>query len=312
MWFCQRSSTFSGGAISLFLATITLAQESALVVADNQTGCILRDRNIEHRLQIGSLATIATAVVTLDWIHVNRTTASALTVVPDSSAFSSILRPGDKISLRDLIYCIILSSDYGAAHTLADYIGSRIHNPSPNPMDLSAERNFVLRMNALARHLGMHRTYFLNPGGSPIAKRQKAYSTASDIARLAHYAYQKAQFRFYARQASRTIQIIRGDLSHSFHLQNTNRFLGYKRVDGIANHCGKHSRSYLILTADHLLPIARQRESRWIIITPQRLLIVLLGSTNCLNDGLASLRYGWRLYDEWIARGRPVRGHDFL
>ncbi|QQY08266.1 MAG: hypothetical protein JMM79_03400 [Candidatus Xiphinematobacter sp.] len=53
----------------MFLATISLARarESALIVADSQVVYVLRDRNIEHRFQIGSLATIATAMVTLDW-----------------------------------------------------------------------------------------------------------------------------------------------------------------------------------------------------------------------------------------------------
>ena len=138
MRFCQYGSFFIGESIALFISTFTLAQESALI-ADNQTGHILYNSNIEHRLQIGSLATIATAVVTLDWAYVNRITPSAQAIVPSSSAFNSILRPGDQISLRDLIYCTILSSDCGAAHTLADYIGSRVQNP----MGLSAERNFL-------------------------------------------------------------------------------------------------------------------------------------------------------------------------
>jgi D-alanyl-D-alanine carboxypeptidase (penicillin-binding protein 5/6) len=168
-------------------------------------------------------------------------------------------------------------------------------------------------MNTLARHLGMRHTHFLNPGGAYITKnRQQPYSTAVDIARLTHYAYQKAQFRFYASQASRTIQIIRRGLVRSFYLQNTNQFLGYKHIDGVKANCrGEINRSHLVLTADYL-PIATQHENRWIIITPRRLLIVLLESTNCLNDGLASLRYGWRLYDEWITRGRPIKEHDFL
>jgi len=307
MRFCQYGSFFIGESIALFISTFTLAQESALI-ADNQTGHILYKRNIEHRLQIGSLATIATVVVTLDWAYLNRITPSAQAIVPSSSAFNSILRPGDQISLRDLIYCTILSSDCGAAHTLADYIGSRVQNP----MGLPAERNFVSRMNALAYRLGMHNTCFLNPDGSPLPMtRQQSYSTAADVARLTHYVYQKAQFCFYARQTSRTIQIIREGLVCSFHLQNTNQFLGYERIDGVASCCSKCPKNHLVLTANYP-PIARQHEKRWIIITPRRLLIVLLGSTNCLSDGLASLRYGWSLYDEWITQGRPIRGHDFL
>ncbi|ALJ56333.1 D-alanyl-D-alanine carboxypeptidase DacB precursor [Candidatus Xiphinematobacter sp. Idaho Grape] len=308
MQFHQYSSFFSWGSIASLLATVIPAQESVLI-ADNQTGYILHGRSIEHRLHIGTLATIATVAVALDWIYVNRTPLSTLAVVPNGSDFNSILRPGDKISLRDLIYCIILSSDCGAAHTLAEYIGSRVHNPR----GLSAERNFVSQMNMLAHRLGMHHTHFLNPGGSCFTKKQQPYSTAVDIARLTHYAHQKAQFRFYASQASRTIQIVRKGVVHSFYLQNTNQFLGYKRIDGVKgnNCCGEINRSHLVLTTDHL-PIATQHENRWIIITPRRLLIVLLGSTNCLNDGLASLRYGWRLYDEWITQGRPIREHDFL
>src|SRR5437868_147832 len=97
MQFYQHGSFLSGGSIALLLAAIVPAQESALI-ADNQTGYILHNRSIDHRLQIGSLATIATAAVTLDWIYVNRITPSIPAVVPNSSVFNSILRPGDKIS----------------------------------------------------------------------------------------------------------------------------------------------------------------------------------------------------------------------
>ena len=63
-------------------------------------------------------------------------------------------------------------------------------------------------MNALAQHLGMERTRFLNPSG--IDTKEKPFSTAADVARLTRYAMNNAGFRFYVSQKEREIEFGRG------------------------------------------------------------------------------------------------------
>ena len=42
------------------------------------------------------------------------------------------------------------------------------------------------------------------------------------------------------------------------------------------------------------------------VITPRRLIVVVLGSSDRFTEGAALLERGWSLYDRWAAAGRPM------
>ncbi|MBA3543395.1 MAG: hypothetical protein H0T83_03010 [Chthoniobacterales bacterium] len=48
------------------------------------------------------------------------------------------------------------------------------------------------------------------------------------------------------------------------------------------------------------------------LITPRRLIVVLLGSSDRFGEGAASLSRGWSLYDRWAATGRPLEPKEVL
>ena len=81
------------------------------------------------------------------------------------------LRAGEKLTLEELLYGLLLCSGNDAAEALADGCGGTA--------------SFVRRMNSLAGELGMEDTSFENPSG---LDGQAHYSTARDMARLAAYA----------------------------------------------------------------------------------------------------------------------------
>ncbi|QQY11227.1 MAG: hypothetical protein JMM77_03380 [Candidatus Xiphinematobacter sp.] len=177
------------------------------------------------------------------------------------------------------------------------YIRSRVRDPDPNPLDLSSARNFVLHINALAHRLGMHRTYFPNPDGPP-TNRQQGCSMAADIIRWAYIIPIKSPVPLPCQA---------GLSAYSNHPRESGTFFPspkYQPIswlqthNGIDNCCDKHTRKHLILTADQPPHDWTTWEEMGHTISPQRLLVVFVGIYyNCLNDGLASLRYGWRLYD---------------
>jgi D-alanyl-D-alanine carboxypeptidase len=128
------------------------------------------------------------------------------------------------VSLRDLLYAAMMSSDNHAAYTLAWNVGGRL----PNSAGLSPVDNFTAHMNALARKLGMRRTLFLNPHGLD-GMTPPPHSTAADVARLTRYAYTHAGFNFYVSQPTREIAIEGADgTTREFLLRNTNELLGRK------------------------------------------------------------------------------------
>ena len=176
-------------ALALGGATSLRAAESSITI-DAKTGFILEKAQPDKKRQVGSLTKIATAMVVLDWAARQGGDLAQVASIPQDAFVGSSennvgFQPGDTITLRDLLYAALVQSDNIAAYTLADHVGralQRLAPPSGETTRGTPVDYFVLQMNALAKHLGMERTRFLNPSG--LDGKEKPFSTASDIARL--------------------------------------------------------------------------------------------------------------------------------
>ncbi len=228
---CKILCLLFGAALFLGAAPRTQAAEASITV-DAKTGFILEQVQADKKRQVGSLTKIATAMVVLDWSTKQGGDLAQVATIPQAAfadAYENNIgfQPGDTITLRDLLYAALVQSDNVAAFTLADHVGRALQAQLPRsgeaargtPVDY-----FVLQMNALAKHLGMERTRFLNPSG--VDAKERPYSTAADIARLTRYAMISAGFRFYVSQKEREIEFGRGEGRMRYLLRNTNELLG--------------------------------------------------------------------------------------
>jgi len=294
--------------LTLLLASASTGLQAAesYVIADAQTGFILASEERDMKLPVASLTKVATALVVLDWANLKQADLSTEVEINDIALAAGGANPvglqaGDRISLRDLLYCSLLASDNVAATALAHHVGSAL----PNAQGLDPVGNFVAHMNALARSLGMKRTLFLNPVGLDTAEKgAKPYSTAGDMARLTRYAYDSAGFPFYVAQATRQVHVIRAGADMPFEIRNTNELLGRFGIDGVKTGTTRLAGECLILSADR--PPESRREGEKVFITPRRIIVVLLRSQDRFGEGLALIQKGWALYDSWAAEGRKT------
>jgi len=292
-----------GGATSL------RAAESSITI-DAKTGFILEKLQPDKKRQVGSLTKIATAMVVLDWAARQGGDLAQVASIPQDAFVGSSennigFQAGDTITLRDLLYAALVQSDNIAAYTLADHVGralQRLAPPSGEATRGTPVDYFVLQMNALAKHLGMERTRFLNPSG--FDGKERPFSTASDIARLTRYAMNNAGFRFYVSQKEREIGFGRGSGRLRYLLRNTNELLGRDNIDGVKTGRTQLAGDCLVVTAALSSEVAQEGAAT--VITPRRLIVVLLGSPDRFGEGAALLARGWSLYSRWAAAGRPV------
>ena len=296
---------FFAFVFSLGLLPVRAADPLAYLIADSATGFVLESANSAKKLQIGSLTKIATAIVVLDWSDAKKTDLGQMATVPASAAALAGtavgigLEPGDRASLRDLLYAALLQSDNYAAETLADHVGRSLG--SGNPV-----HEFTIQMNALAARLGMTQTRFLNPHGLDTLERTLPYSTAADVARLTQYAMQNAAFRFHVSQKERKISYLTAAGEESqYLLRNTNELLGMGGIDGVKTGQTRRAGGCLVISAAKA-PLTQQRDDK-VLITPRRLNVVVLGSSDRFGRGQALLERGWQLYDAWAAAGRPPK-----
>jgi D-alanyl-D-alanine carboxypeptidase len=285
------------------------AARTAYVVIDAQTGFVLEQVDGRDKRQVGSLTKVATAMVVLDWAEKRAGDLNQLATIPPEAFVGTGenligFQPGDRITLRDLLYAALVQSDNVAAYTLAAQVGTALQPVVPAAGNGSPVAIFVGQMNVLAKSLRMDRTRFVNPHGIDTGERSMPYSTASDLARLTRYAMNKAAFRFYVSQKERQISFSRGTQKKAYQLRNTNELLGTNGVDGVKT--GKTARAgdCLILSAHRESEI--QTDGGHTRAIPRNLIIVMLGSANRFAEGGQLLARSWQLYDQWAAGGRMI------
>ncbi|MGC3989316.1 MAG: serine hydrolase [Chthoniobacteraceae bacterium] len=280
-------------------------QPAAYVVFDATTGHVLESAAGDRKLQVGSLTKIATAMVALDWSKVSNTDlARVVPISPNGLALPSEnpigWQLGDAASLRDLLYSAMMQSDNIAAQTIAEFIGSQL------PGETAPAVRFVNQMNALGREIGMKHTLFLNPHGIDSIENKRPYSTAYDLGRLAKYAMANSAFRFYVSQKQRVITIMRGPTQTRYMLQNTNQLLGTNNIDGVKTGTTRLAGECVIVSSA-LAPESRPAASgNGVVVTPRRLLVVVLNCPQRFEIANAFVTRGWQEYEEWAARGRPM------
>ncbi len=284
-----------------------LCAQTSVIAVDVYNKKIHVEQGGNVKRPVGGLAKIATALVALDWSDVTKVPLNTLATVTESdlqiAGSNSIgLAPGDQVTLRDLIYAAMMSSDNVAATTLAAFVGQDINGRRGRRSDPVG--TFVAEMNKLAEREGMKNTKFSNPHGTEVG-RSGAISSAADMARLSMYAISRAPFRFYTNQRSRDITVLRGGTPLRVTLQNTNTLLGVGTIDGIKTGNTPASGGCVVLTEERPGTVM-QDQSGASVVFRHRMVAIVLGSADPFSEGQSLMQQAWGTYDQWLQAGRPV------
>lgn len=281
--------------------------QAAVIVVDSFNRKVHVAGNANDKRPVGGLAKIATAMVTLDWAEASRVGVNVLATVPayapQVAGNNTLgLQPGDKLTLRDLIYATMMSGDDISAITLGDFVGRDHLYRLGRQGDALGE--FVRQMNQLATREGATGTRFTNPHGYENT-RSMPYSTAADIARLTLYAVSRPAMRFYTNQVSRSITVYRASGQVSLPLNNTNQLLNSGGVDGVKAATTPRSGGCVALSIERPSSVIKQADGSSQIYR-HRLVVVVIGSANPFGEAQGLISQGWNAYDRWLAAGRPI------
>jgi len=236
------------------------------ILMESVRGQILYSKNSDIKLHISAACKVMTALVTIE--KQNGSLNSDVVISKESvDAEGSALNlvAGEKYTMENLLYAVILSSANDAANALAEYVGGDI-------------QTFVAMMNDLATRLNLKNTHFSNPTG---LYDETQYTTAHDVALLIKYALTNPTFNKIFSTKSRPW--INPDGSTSILVNQNSLFWAYNGVDG-----GK---------------IGFNSEEQYSVITTatrnnQRLIsVVLYGPKNSVfDDSQKILDYGFNNY----------------
>lgn len=189
------------------------AQCAALYCADN--GAFLYEKNADEERSMASTTKIMTALLACE----SGRLAEEFTVTAEMAQIegsSMGLLEGDRVTLRTLVYGMLLPSGNDAANTVSIILDGD-------------SKSFAARMNRRAQALGLRHTHFENPSG---LTEEGHYSTAHDMALLASAALQNDVFSSICSQD--TAVVYYGNPPYRRVLSNHNRLLGdYDGMTGI-------------------------------------------------------------------------------
>lgn len=161
-----------------------LAAETAILM-DQRSGQILYAQNADKQMYPASTTKILTALLAVEQGDLDETVTVGTEVLQISWDSSKAgLAVGDTISLRELIYALILPSGNDAAYTIAVHLGRR-HMDNSQLSSTEAVTVFTQMMNMRAQELGAMNTNFIVPDGY---HRADHYTTAKDLALIARAA----------------------------------------------------------------------------------------------------------------------------
>lgn len=178
----------------------------AYYLEDYDSGFVLVEKNSAAKLPIASTTKIATALVVIQ-NHSNQLD-DTVTITPKMININGAkigLEAGEKITVRNLLYGMLINSGNDAAYSLAEFFGGK--------------ENFVAQMNKKVRDIGLKSTEYRDPAGLD----DTGYSTAHDLAVLASYALKEPLFNQIVRIPSGSIFSTDGKIVHE--LKNSNQLL---------------------------------------------------------------------------------------
>ena len=244
----------------------------AALLMDVETGTVVYAKNEHEELYPASLTKIMTALLTLEAIDEGKltmdqeltATASALEgLASDGSSAGS--KVGETMSVRNLLYCMLVVSANEACDILAEAVSGSV----------SA---FVEAMNAKAQELGCVNTHFANPNG---LHDPQHYTSAWDMYLITAAAMEHEDFMTICDTANVVIPATNMSGERNYwttnHLLSTWRVIGYRNTEAHGIKTGSTD------AAGHCLVSSAMRGSLHFVS-------VILGADRVEENGVGNIR----------------------
>ncbi|MCM3784054.1 D-alanyl-D-alanine carboxypeptidase [Neobacillus mesonae] len=257
----------------------TNAETAALV--DVNSGRVLYSKDGDKEMRIASLTKIMTAIVAIEQGDLKSTVTVGKNAAGKEGS-SIYLKQGEKMTLENMLFGLMLRSGNDAATAIAEHIGG-------------SEEGFVHLMNVKAEEIGLKHTQFKNPHG---LDAEGHYSTAEDMAKLTAYALHNADFKRIVATEERKAPNPEESWDYDWH--NKNKMLRlYEGADGVKTGYTKKAFRCLVSSATR---------------NGQQLVAVTLNDGDDWNDHANMLDFGFEHYHlkELAKKGQSIQKFQYI
>lgn len=255
----------------------------AWLVGDPKSGTVMEGLQPDAKLENASTTKLMTALVAIREVQKNPAVLDELVTV---SAFAAAtpgstanLEPGELLTVRDLLFALLLPSGNDAANVVAEHFGNRYASQDAADEQSSPRASFVEEMNRTAKSIGMMNTRFKNPHG---LSEEGHSTTAHDLFRLASTIIKEESLLPYVQTRKHLGKITGASGYVRYELwTNTNRLLSIEGYLGMKTGTTRNAGACLVTLAE------RDGKS---------LVAVVLGATSSdarYTDTRNLLRWAW-------------------
>ena len=178
--------------VLLFPIKVYSISASAAIGMDLDTGRVLYGYNLDEKRLIASTTKIMTAIIAIEQGNLDKE-VEVTDIIYSAFGSSIYIEVGEKLTLRDLLYGLMLRSGNDAALMIAQTISG-------------SKEEFVYLMNEYASNIKMENTVFYNPHGLEEDNGNANTSTVRDMAKLTKYAMQNETFRSIFKTKEYTVK----------------------------------------------------------------------------------------------------------
>lgn len=178
--------------VLLFPIKVYSISASSAIGMDLDNGRVLYGYNLDEKKLIASTTKIMTAIVAIENADLDKT-ITVTDIIYEAFGSAIYIEVGEEITLKDLIYGLLLRSGNDAALMIAEAVSG-------------SEDEFVYLMNEYANNINMENTIFYNPHGLEEKNGNANTSTVRDMAKLTKYAMQNEIFRSIFKTKEHTVK----------------------------------------------------------------------------------------------------------
>lgn len=236
---------------AVFAAELPQVDAEAAVVLKASDKKVLYAKNPDNIMYPASTTKIMTLITALEQGDLDSViTVSSSAATCEGSSLD--LRAGDRLTLREALYGMMLVSGNDAAEAVAENVAGSI--PA-----------FVKLMNDKAEKIGTQRTHFSNPHGLPDPVNH--FTTAYDLALITAYGLQNPVFAGIVSTRDYDVHFVSrgGGITHA---RNTNKLLAtYPGANGVKTGFTNAAGECLVAAAKRngveLIAVVLNSEHRW-------------------------------------------------
>lgn len=213
------------------MSAFSTSAESAILM-DMDSNRVLYAKDIHKVKSVASISKIMTAIIAIESNKLDDVVIIGEEILPAHGS-AIYIKVGESISLRDLVYGLMLRSGNDAALAIAHYVGGSVSG-------------FVDMMNQKAKEIGMKNTVFNNPSG--LDEKEGNYSTSYDMALLTSYAMNNSEYQKIVKTKKHNVTTD----ANIYSWTNKHRLLNsYKYTTGGKTGFTEKARRTLVTTASY-------------------------------------------------------------